>query len=109
MKTKLFVAMLCSLFTINAWAKSPKTHDSITATGDTLTVFGKQFKIMQDDTGFKFVQAEKLNGKDYRVPVWNKTEDTINGHDIYMYKSNGYFYYGLSRHGYPCYIWLIKQ
>ena len=109
MKAKLLLAILSVVFTIKIYAKNPETYDSIIATGDTLTVFNRQFPIMQDASGFRFVQAEKLNGKSYRVPVWEKTGEKFEGNDIYKYKSNGYFIYGISKHGFPNYQWLIKE
>ena len=109
MKVHILLAILCLVFTIKISAKKPETYDSIITTGDTLTVCNHQFPILKDATGFRFIQAKKLNGRPYRVPVWEKTGDKFEGHDIYKYKSNGYFYYGLSKHGFPKYQWLRKE
>ena len=109
MKAKLFASIICLFIVINLQAKNLETYDSIIATGDTLTVFNHSFPVMQDAEGFRFIQAQKMNGKPYRVPVWEKTGDKFEGHDVYRYKNNGYFYYGLSKHGFPNYQWLIKQ
>lgn len=109
MKSILLFAIICVCFTINAKAKSDTNSTGASFTGDTLTVNGRHFPIMKSEDGQLFVQAKKRNGKPYRVPVWEKTGDKYNGHDIYRYKGKDvYFFYGLSKHGYPMYHWLIK-
>ena len=76
---------------------------------DTLEISGMQYPVLMDEAGRKYVQCYKLNGKPYRCPIWEKTGEKFEGQDVYKYKRNGYFYYGISRHGYPMYVWLIKQ
>jgi hypothetical protein len=103
MKQLILLAILCAIFTINSRATEAKS------TGDSLYVAGINYPILQDDSGERFVQCYKTNGKPYRAKVWHKTGDKFNGHDIYRYKRKSYFYYGISRHGYPMYVWLIKN
>jgi len=111
MKAKLLLAIFCLIFTINSKAESNDSDTSkAKTTADTLTVYGRQFPIMESEDGARFIQCKKRNGKPYRVPVWEKTGDKYNGHDIYRYKGKDvYFFYGLSKHGYPMYSWLIRQ
>jgi hypothetical protein len=109
MKIKFLLAAICLLFTINSQANSPTDKSNSVFTGDTLVVSGHSFPIMQSNEGEKYIQCKKLNGKPYEIPVWENTGDKFEGRDVYKYKNNGYFYYGLSKHGFPCYVWLIKE